>query len=214
MTSHRHRELRPSEAGGITIVVALMLLVLLTVAAVAMSRNSLRDIVTSGFTRQGAMARNVADSGIEWGIYWIDLDNSTTAGVTALKLDNLANGLLGDTTLSGKPRDVATFVPGVSNPADIYSPGGVPPADLMLPTPAGVTEGFTLGLTYMGKLPITMMSQGSGTNAFTPAAGTDNKNAPDLWAIRSDAQVNQGGITFIHAREAWVSTPVRSSKLK
>lgn len=212
MTSHRHRDSRPAEAGGITIVVALMLLVLLTVAAVAMSRNSLRDIVTSGFTRQGAMARNVADSGIEWGIYWIDLENSKTATVTALKMANLTDGLLLDTTLSGKPRDVNSFVPGTSSASDTYSPGGTPPVDLMLPTPAGVAEGFTVGLTYMGKLPITMMSQGSGTNSFTPAAGTDNKNAPDLWAIRSDAQVNQGGMTFVHAREAWVSTPARPSK--
>ena len=211
MNSQKHRDLRHSEAGGITIVVALMLLVLLTVAAVAMSRNSLREIVTSGFTRQGAMARNVADSGIEWGVYWIDLDNSTTAGTTALKMANLSDGLLKDTTLSGKARDVATFVPGTSNPLDTYSPGASLQADLTLPTPAGVTEGFTLGMTNMGKLPITMMSQGAGTNAFTPAAGSDNKNAPDLWAIRSDAQVIQGGMTFIHAREAWISTPVRTS---
>lgn len=209
MTSHRHRQLRPSEAGGITIVVALMLLVLLTVAAVAMSRNSLRDIVTSGFTRQGAMARNVADSGIEWGIYWIDLENATTATFTALRMGNLANGLLNNTALSGVAKDVTS--PNPNAPLD-YTPGGTPPADLMLPPPAGVTEGFTLGLTAMGKLPITMMSQGSGTNAFTPAAGTENKNAPDLWAIRSDAQVSQGGMTFVHAREAWISTPVRSSK--
>ena len=209
MNSHRHRDPRPSEAGGITIVVALMLLVLLTVAAVAMSRNSLRDIVTSGFTRQGAMARNVADSGLEWGIYWIDLDNSKTASVTALKMANLAIGMLKNTTLSGVAKDITS--PNPDAPVN-YSPGGVPPVDLMLPTPAGVTEGFTLGLTNMGKLPITMTSQGSGTNAFTPAAGTDNKNAPDLWAIRSDAQVNQGGMTFIHAREAWVSTPAPRSE--
>lgn len=212
MTSHRPRDRRQSEAGGITIVVALMLLVLLTVAAVSMSRNSLREIVTSGFTRQGAMARNVADSGIEWGVYWIDLENSATAGATALKMANLSDGLLRDTTLSGKARDVASFVPGTSNPNDIYSPGASLQADLTLPTPAGTTAGYTLGMTNMGKLPITMMSQGTGTNAFTPAAGSDNKNAPDLWAIRSDAQVVQGGMTFIHAREAWISTPVRSSK--
>jgi Tfp pilus assembly protein PilX len=217
MTTHRSRDLRPSEAGGITIVVALMLLVLLTIAAVAMSRNSLRDIVTSGFTRQGAMARNVADSGIEWGIYWIDLENSATAGATAptaLLLARLADGLLDDQlSLSGRARDVASFVPGSSAPTDVYTPStSTPPADLTLPTPAGVTAGFTLGLTRMGKLPITDTSQGSGSNTYTPAAGTENKNAPDLWAIRGDAQVNQGGMTFVHAREAWVSTPARSKR--
>jgi type II secretory pathway pseudopilin PulG len=209
----RHRDLRHSEAGGITIVVALMLLVLLTVAAIAMSRNSLREIVTSGFTRQGAMARNAADSGIEWGIYWIDVDNSKSVGSpTALLMGPLADGLLKDTTLSGQARDVATFVAGTSNPNDVYSPGTASLlADLTLPTPPGVTAGFTLGLTNMGKLPIAMTSQGAGTNSFTPAAGSVNKNAPDLWAIRGDAQVIQGGMTFVHDREAWISTPVRTS---
>ncbi len=213
MNPCRQSDQRHSEAGGITIVVALMLLVLLTVAAVAMSRNSLREIVTSGFTRQGAMARNLADSGIEWGIYWIDLDNSTTASSTALKMANLADGLLDDELLlSGKPRDISTFVAGTSSASDVYTPGGSLVADLTLPTPAGVTAGYTLGLTRMGKLPVVMTSQGSGTNAFSPSSGSENKNAPDLWAIRGDAQVIQGGITFIHAREAWVSTPIRSKK--
>src|ERR1035437_102355 len=185
MNSQKHRDLRHSEAGGITIVVALMLLVLLTVAAVAMSRNSLREIVTSGFTRQGAMARNAADSGIEWGIYWIDVDNSKSVGSpTALMMGPLADGLLHDELqLSGKARDVATFVAGTSNPNDVYSPGTASlVADLTLPTPPGVTAGFNLGLTRMGKLPIAMTSQGAGTNSFTPAAGSVNKNAPDLWA--------------------------------
>lgn len=204
MTSCRQRGLRRSEAGGITIVVALMLLVLLTIAAVAMSRNSLREIVTSGFARQGAMARNVADSGIEWGIYWIDGDNTATAADSALKMANMKAALLLDSTLSGVARDVTA-----TDPTTTYSPGGSLQADLTLPGPAGVTAGFTLGMTRMGKLPITMMSQGSGTNAFTPAAGSENKNAPDLWAIRSDAQVNQGGMTFIHAKEVWISTPVQ-----
>jgi Tfp pilus assembly protein PilX len=210
MIPSRQRDLRSSETGGITIVVALMLLVLLTIAAVAMSRNSLRDIVTSGFTRQGAMARNVADSGIEWANYWIDLDNSTTAAGTALQMTNLKAGLLLDPTLSGVAKDVATAsLTGPELAPAAYHPGTTLQADLTLPSPAGVTQGFTLGLTHMGKLPITMMSQGSGTNAFTPAAGTENKNAPDLWAVRSDAQVSQGGMTFIHAKEVWISTPVQ-----
>jgi hypothetical protein len=60
----------------------------------------------------------------------------------------------------------------------------------------------------MGKLPIVNMSQGTGSGGFTPASGGPLLLAPDLWAIRSDAQVNQGSVTFIHAREVWVSTPV------
>lgn len=194
------------EAGGITIIVALMLLVLLTVAALAMSRNSLREIVTSGFSRQGAMARNIADSGIEWSIHWIDLENGKVATGSALQLTSLKAALLADDTLAGVAKDInsTNFTAPVN-----YTPGGTLQADLMLTGATGVTQGYTLGLTRMGKLPITYMSQGAGTGAFTPASGGPLKQAPDLWALRSDAQVLQGPATFIHAKEVWISTPVQ-----
>ncbi len=190
------------QAGGITILVSLMLLVLLTIAALGMSRNSFREIITSGFSRQGAMTRNVADSGIEWSIHWIDLENGklATAGA-ALQLTTLKTTLLTDDTLSGVAKDIST--------GGDYLPGRTLQSDLKLPGPANVTQGFTLGLTRMGKLPITDISQGSGSGAFTPASGGLLLQAPDLWAVRSDAQVLQGAVTFIHAKEAWISTPVQ-----
>lgn len=209
MTPHRHRGLTHSEAGGITIVVALMLLVLLTIAAVAMSRNALRELVTSGLSRQGAMARNAADAGLEWSIYWMDLENGQAAGgnTAATQLTSLKAGLLADPTLAGRAKDLNST--DFAAPND-YTPGGNLQAALTLPsTPSGVQAGYTLGLTYMGKLPVANMSQGVGSSAFAPATGGPLKLAPDLWAIRSDAQVIQGGVTFIHARELWLSTPVQ-----
>lgn len=190
-----------SQAGGITILVALMLLVLLTIAAVGMSRNSFREIVTSGFSRQGAMARNVADSGIEWSIHWIDVENGKVATGSGAQLTALKTALLVDGTLAGVARDITT--------GGTYSAGGGLQPDLQLAGPAGFTQGFTIGLTRMGKLPITGMSQGSGPGAFAPASGGPLLQAPDLWAVRSDAQVQQGSVTFTHAKEAWISTPVQ-----
>ncbi|GLH73999.1 hypothetical protein GETHLI_25010 [Geothrix limicola] len=201
MLRSRQRDLQDPQAGGVTIIVALMLLVLLTVAAVAMSRNSLREIVTSGFTRQGAMARNVADSGIEWSVYWITSNNSAVATGTAAKVGAEQLALLRDDTLAGRAKNIMD--------GSDYVPGGTLNTVMSLPGPTGVTQGFTIGLTRMGKLPIVDMSQGAGTGAFTPASGGPQLLAPDLWAVRSDAQVQQGGMTFIHAKEAWVSTAVR-----
>ena len=51
-----------SQRGGITIIVTLMLLVLLTISAVAMSRNAFREVVISGTTRQGSMVRNMPEA--------------------------------------------------------------------------------------------------------------------------------------------------------
>lgn len=194
-----------SETGGITILVALMLLVLLTIAAVGMSRNSFREIVTTGFVRQGAMARNVADSGIEWSIQWIDLQNAPAATGASQQVVQIKAGLLENPLLAGKAKDITSSP---SAPVD-YVPGAASHPDFQIPGPSGVTQGFTVGLTLMGKLPIANMSQGVGSGAFAPATGGRLNLAPDLWGIRSDAQVTQGSTTFIHAKELWISTPVQ-----
>jgi hypothetical protein len=201
------RSLQDPQAGGITIIVSLMLLVLITVAAMGMSKNALRELAIAGTSRQGAMARNVADSGIEWSVYWMDQTNTLSAPNTALGLKNLKVKLTTDPTLAGV----------AYNPIDqgIYYPSTLPtpPADTTLAPVGGTTQGFTLGLTRMGKLPITGTSQGVTQGSYTPAAGGIPVQAPDLWALRSDSQVTTGtapfATTFFHSKEAWVSTPAQ-----
>ncbi len=196
------------ETGGITILVALILLVLLTVAAVGMSRNSFREVVNSGTVRQGAMVRNVADAGIEWSIYWLDIQNSLAAADTALKMRTLKQTLLQDDTLAGFAYDVNTQAP-YSAPPSISSLE----ADNKYPVVNDTTQGYSIALTRMGKLPITDISQGVTQGSFTPAQGSESKLAPDLWAVRSDGQLQVGtGVLapgFIHSKEAWISTPVQ-----
>jgi Tfp pilus assembly protein PilX len=185
-------------------IVALMLLVLLTVGALGMSKNAMRELAISGTTRQGAMARNVADSGIEWAVYWIDNKNSPSASGTALGFRNLKSMLGDQDTLAGRaysPIDQALYP--TTRPD--------PPADLKFGTVSGTTQGFTVALTRMGKLPITNMSQGTGPASFSPAQGIITKAAPDLWALRSDGQITVGSgllaTRYFHSKEAWISTP-------
>ncbi|MCL1893299.1 MAG: hypothetical protein FWG02_03535 [Holophagaceae bacterium] len=205
-----------TQAGGTTILVVLCLLVLLTVAALSMSKNSFREIQTGGFLRQGAMTKNVSDSGIEWTIYWIDLQLIGTSSSTepGHQLINLATDLLADSAKSGRAYALSG--------AD-YKVGKEPwESSQRLDSTStftgfdgnnemGFEMGFNIGLTRMGKLPVANMSQGAGAGSYTPAAGGSNLQAPDLWAIRSDALVRPetSAITFTHGREAWVSTPVR-----
>ena len=197
------------ETGGITILTALMLLVLLTIAAVGMSRNSFREAVISGTARQGSMVRNLGDSGIEWSLFWIFNENSTAPTATATGLKNLKTYLGQNPSLAGVPYDPNTLAPyNTTNPPAI-------PADLYLPqvTSSGGTVstlGYSIALTRMGKLAIADMSQTGDSSGFQPAKGGENKPAPDLWAVRSDARVAVGTgpfvPTFIHAKEAWIST--------
>jgi len=193
-----------SEVGGITILVALMLLVLLTIAAVGMSRNSFREIVTSGFTRQGAMARNTADSGIEWAVHWFEMENGNVATGVPAQVRGQRIVLLKNELLRGFAKDALT---GADYAADV-----TPPTEFTLPgSPDGVVQGYTLGVTLMGKGSVSNTGQGITQGSYAPASGSAQalKVLPDLWAVRSDAQVRQGATTFIHAREAWITTPVQ-----
>ncbi|MCL1909095.1 MAG: hypothetical protein FWG12_07000 [Holophagaceae bacterium] len=210
------KNIKNAQLGGTTILVVLTLLVLLTVAALSMSKNSFREIQTGGFLRQGAMAKNVADSGIEWSIYWIDGESYRPGPGMASDFIDLKNALLKENALSGRAFRVVSGQPSMDTLYRPYRPGN-PIESLDRPsTFAGFNSNsepdfdmsFSVGLTRMGKLPVANMSQSSG---YTPAAGTINLMAPDLWAIRSDAQVQPRGsiITFTHGREAWISTPVR-----
>lgn len=194
-----------SQAGGITILVTLMLLVLLTIAAISMSRNSFREVVISGTTRQGAMARNVADSAVEWSILYSDPGNHPGTTTSSTSFQALATTLLTSNTF-GIPYDVSTgnaiAIASLPNTAAV-------PADLQMPAASG--NGANLALTCMGKMAMTMTTQTAGTpgTGNTPASGSQSLTAPDLWAVRSDGQVNQGSVTFVHSKEGWISTKSR-----
>jgi len=210
MRNDRVRPRSNRETGGITILVALMLLVFITLTAVGMSRNSFREVVISGTTRQGALARNLADSGVEWSIYWMTMENASFAAGSSANLKTLKSTLLANPDLSGRSWDVMSS--NLAAPSS-YDPQSATKAVTLTPitTASGttVTQSFAIGLTSMGKLLITDMSQGVGSGAFAPATGNESKQAPDLWAVRSDARVGVGAVTFVHAKELWLSTPVQ-----
>jgi len=193
---------RPTEQGGVTILVVLMMLVLLTITAIGMSRNSFREVVISGTTRQGALARNEADSGVEFGILWIrptSLQGAAVTTTSAGQFQTLAANLKAN-ELFGRPYKLDGSLYTGTNTS-------TPPADLQVPANSG--NGFNLALTAMGKMPMTDQSQtaGSSSSGYTPASGSMSVIAPDIFGVRSDGVVQTGGATFFHSKEAWISKP-------
>jgi len=191
-----------TERGGITILVALMLLVFLTITAIGMSRNSFREVVISGTARQGAMTRNAADSGIEFGILWIQpasMQGGATNGSSAAQFQALAANL--------KTNELYGIAHKLDGSLYTAANTATPPADLQVPANSG--NGFNLALTAMGKMPMTDQSQtaGSSSSGYTPASGSISLVAPDLFGVRSDGVVNAGGAVFLHSKEAWISKP-------
>ncbi len=176
------RTLAHKEAGGITILVVLSLLVLLTVAAIGMSRNSLREIMVAGTVRQGAEVVNTADAGLEWAMFWMYPPNASGGSPSASANAFLAvlDKLQKDTTLVGQPQVLAATG-----------------SEMIYTNTNGATRQFGLQVTQMGQV-------------SPPGFSVQNQSLwPLAWNVRSDAAVNYpSGPTFQHSREMWVTTPV------
>lgn len=181
---------RSAELGGITILVSLMLLVLITIVAVSMSKNTLREVVISGTTRQASQVRNLADTGLEWSIYWMADDLTGTRSAPASSSGAKALRDQRDTFISSQQTGVPSAA--ISN------------ADMTLATTNGISQRFQLVLTYMGnpRLKYTQSDvRASSISAASP--GT-----VQLWSVRSDGILDYGsGPTFVHRREAWFTMP-------
>ena len=75
---------RSQERGGITILLALVLLTLLGSMVFGLGRDSLREIAITGNESLGRKAAEAADSGIDWTIMW-GLGNGATTDQTAVR---------------------------------------------------------------------------------------------------------------------------------
>ena len=176
---------RRAETGAITILVALGLLVLLTVAAVGVARSTLGEVVITASARQGAMTSSEADTGLDWACYWLAPANFDLGGS------------------SGDPVSQA-FVQAVNTSlADLSATGTTTTlAAKTTSTSGGHTDTFALEVTRMGKL----------VNVNNGSRSVSNwRLLPDVWAVRSNAQVEYpSGPKFVSAKESWLSTPVRN----
>ena len=180
----RKRTLSDPESGGIFILVALMLLVLLMIAAVSMSKNSFRQVVIAGTARQASSVINTADTGLEWSLFWMYPPNRTAGapGAGATAVINALN-TLNDPTLAGKPQLIAATGEMVTLPDPIN----------------GSIRSYDIQVTQMGRVkPYGFSVQNV---EFYPLA----------WAVRSDAKLKYpglAGLTFQHSREMWLTTPI------
>lgn len=90
--------LRVRERGGMTILVALVLLVVMSLAAFSLSRNTIRELATTGHVLQGAKASEASDAGLDWFMVWSHPDNmaaafANTGAIGNLQLAKAMNGL-------------------------------------------------------------------------------------------------------------------------
>jgi hypothetical protein len=146
------------------------------------------------------MVRNLADSGIEWSLLWVDRTHNFVPIGTGIPLQALM-GKLTSELLYGVPYDVSTQTPYTGVPS-------TPTDTVATLDPNITTQGFSMAMTAMGKMPSTDSSPDLSLGSDTNAAGGKRLKDPDLWAVRSDAALSMG-VTFIHSKESWISTPAQ-----
>jgi len=78
-----------AEWGGMTIIMALVLLVVMSLAAFSLSRNSIRELATTGHIIQGDKAAEAGDAGLDWFIVWSHPDNMVSAFANSSALGNI-----------------------------------------------------------------------------------------------------------------------------
>jgi Tfp pilus assembly protein PilX len=181
------------QSGAITILVCLMLLVLLTISALGLSRNSLRSTIASGTLREVHQTENAADAGLEWSVYWMGQDTNNPP-----KRPVPASGALAIQNQMLAMQAAANFgSPGTTLTAAAYP-------EFQVGTTASATISYDVTLNLMGQTQPFYQGQSAGASSPTaPSATTLN-----LWSVTVDGYVTYAnGTSFAHRRQVWVTLP-------
>jgi hypothetical protein len=189
------------EAGGIAILLALILVSIAAVTSVSLSRTALREAVITGNEATGRKAYETADSGIDYLITWSNAPYASAPTATAQTIvanyqsllnfidpasNTFTNTLNPDGTINGMGTDGTISITMLASTI-----GGdlTPGTTGYLQTNSIVTPAFDLKLMYLGY----------------PFATAQSKGTPTFLA-RSTGRSNIGatGQSFISVREALV----------
>ncbi len=190
------RQVRAQEHGGITIMVALMLLVLLTVTAMSMSKNSLREIMVTGTMRQAVEVKSQADTGLDWSLYWIASGTGVPAPTTG-QPGATRFVLLRDKLQEFKDKDYQKgrwyFVDTTAQKyQDLYN------------SYISIERWNDLDVMYMGKIDMDPTAQNQEARIVTQIQ-------PDIFCVRARATAKfPNGLTFKHTREVWTTIPIKN----
>ena len=208
---------RERQRGGVAILVALVLTLVMGAAALGLARNSLRELGITGTLVQGTKADKAADAGLDWFLTWSHPDNvKTNAGTTAT-----AQGVLAATLVGLKTQDFAAF----SYPADVTVDSATRPWDRAATITSPVSDAATNDMVFdttgaqvkqarsggnavvqKFDLVIRYLGAHGGGGVGDPSGGTDPRAAGTtdlLWQItsRGSANIPSAGLAFTQNRE-------------
>lgn len=209
------RPARRSETGGVTIIVALVLVSVMGAAVFGLSRSSLRELAISGSVAQGTKADKAADSGMDWFMTWAHPDNvSAFAGVAGAE-GALAQSLIwikrtdwlnySYASLGANRSGLADWDRAVKLSSD--SIAGHMVFDTSQTAVVGQNTGTGNAIVQKFDIELRFLGQRSTGGAGDPSGGTDPKAKGTmdlLWQVTSSgrADVTGANISFVQRREA------------
>jgi Tfp pilus assembly protein PilX len=184
------------QRGGITILVALILLGVMSLAAFAMAKNSLREISVTGNVWQATKAAEAADAGLDWFVVWThpaNADAATTAQRKALLAGMRSIEDETDVPPADKPWDRSITLASADGDVSDDFVFDNARAQVSQSASAGnaTTQAFDLTVRYLGEEPAALTT---GTTVFDGGKG-GKKPARDLkWQATGDgrASINAG----------------------
>lgn len=184
------------QRGGATIVIALLLLVVLSVAAFGVARGAIRDLSQAGTLTQGTKAEEAAEAGLDWFIIWSHPDNAAQAtssegnkalvnGISAVK----APGWTQTDTAHFEVWDRAFRV--VSTPDQTSDMVFSRKDGLVKQTAAKgnqVTQKFDVTVRFLGFVASSMTAGGGQASGGTTPAALSTQDL--LWQVVSEGSAN------------------------
>jgi hypothetical protein len=209
------RSSRSHEQGGITILLALVLLTMLGAMVFGLGRDSLREIAITGNESIGRKAAEAADSGIDWTIMWGQGNGASADQASVRQAIDTLSYAIADATLRTSGPDGTANTHGSGYMSDTgsgilraYVYPSSTTSDLSLST-AGYTQtsvvqqAMELEVRYLGPYPL------ANTGALTASKVTGGGNTGAqryFFLVRSTGRANVGntGQSFIAKRDAIV----------
>ncbi len=201
MTTLSLSPFRTKQQGGLTIVMALVLVAVMGAASFSLSRNAIRELSMAGTVVQGGKAGASADAGLDWVIIWaqggVNEGQYTAAGPVTGQLTLLKD--MKDTLASttGYP---AKVISGVGDTAMKINSSATAPSD----------QDFDIETRYLGTLPAARTGGGSSDNSGA-SGGTKVGGASGdyLWRMVATGRATPKGssLTYSAQRELVATLP-------
>lgn len=192
---------RTRQQGGLTIIMALVLVGVMGAATFSLSRNAIRELSMAGTLIQGEKAAAAADAGLDWVIIWgqggVNQAAFVAAGPKASQVYLLA----------GIKSTLASST-GLYPPIELLG-SGVPAMSLNQSTTANTDQNFDIKFWFLGALP--MARSGGGSTDNSGASGNTKVSSATgdyFWRVVSTGHATpKNGLTYQSQREMIATLP-------